>query len=539
MSKGYLGNQRLVSVRDVVHFSKEEVAEFIKCTEDPIYFIKNYIKIVNVDRGLIPFEMWSFQEEMIKTFVDNRFSIAKMPRQVGKTTCMVAVILWYILFHENYKVAILANKAEQAREILGRLQLAYENLPNWMQQPILEWNKGSILLANGSEIIAASTSSSAARGRSLNLVYLDEFAFVPSNMQESFFSSVYPTISSGTTTKVIITSTPNGLNTFYKIWMDSVNKRNSYVNVSINWWDVPGRDDEWKRQTIENTSERQFRIEFCCEFLGSSNTLIDGKSLSQLVYIDPYKSTEDINIFEEPKEDHIYVCVVDTARGTGNDNSAFIIIDITSVPYKVVLTYRNNTVPVVVYPSIIHSVVKSYNDAYVLVESNDVGAQVCDILHSDLECENVIMTQTKGRGGTCVASEFSTATKFGIKTTKSVKSVGCTNLKNIVENQQIFLNDYNIISEISRFTLHGSSYQAEEGTDDLVMCLVLFSWFQADPFMKSITDMGIRKSLHEKNQEMLDENLVPFGVISTGHDELGEEVTNLPNDVSFEKWLML
>ena len=260
----YLGNPNLKKANVSQKFTKRQIAEFLKCADDPVYFIQKYIKIVSLDEGIIPFKMYDFQESMVESFHAERFNIAKLPRQSGKSTIVTAYLLWYVLFNDNVNVAILANKAATAREMLGRLQLSYENLPKWLQQGILGWNKGSLELENGSKILAASTSASAVRGMSFNVIFLDEFAFVPNHIADQFFSSVYPTISSGKNTKVIIISTPHGMNMFYKLWHDAERGQNEYVPTEVHWSQVPGRDEVWKEQTIKNTSEAQFKVEFEC-----------------------------------------------------------------------------------------------------------------------------------------------------------------------------------------------------------------------------------------------------------------------------------
>jgi hypothetical protein len=422
----YKGNPKLKAANSPMEFTKEQVAEYIKCSRDPKYFVRNYIKIIHIDRGLINFDMYPYQDDIVDTVMDNRFVICKMPRQTGKTTTVVGIILWSILFNPTYNVAILANKFQQAREILSRIKLAYENLPKWIQQGIVPggWNKGSIELENGSKVLASATSSSAVRGGSFNLIYLDEFAFVQPNLQEEFFASVYPTISSGKTSKVMITSTPNGMELFYKIWVDAENGRNSYKPVAVNWWDVPGRDDAWKQETINNTSAEQFRQEHECEFLGSSNTLISGGALRRMTFLPPIEEHGDLKIYKLPQKDHLYAISVDTSRGTGADYSAFSVVDVTQFPYEIVATYRNNKISHLLYPTTIDNVARNYNNAYILVETNDNGQQVADTLNYDLENENVLKV-AQSKSGQVLTSGFNAAgSKFGIKTSKQVKAIG-------------------------------------------------------------------------------------------------------------------
>jgi hypothetical protein len=523
----YLGNRKLKPVDVKIPWSQDNIQEYLKCSREPVYFIKNYVKIVNVDRGLIPFQLWPFQEEMVQTMIDNRFFIAKMPRQVGKTQTVAAVLLWYVLFHENFSIAILANKDRQAREILGRIQNAYEHLPKWLQQGIVTWNKGDIELENGSKILASATSSSAIRGTSQNLVYLDEFAFVAGNLQEEFFNSVYPTISSGKTTKVLITSTPNGMNMFYKIWTDSEEGRNTYVRQSVHWSMIPGRDDQWKKETISNTSERQFEQEFECEFLGSSNTLIDARKLRQLVWKPPLHSYDHMDVYEEPIQNHKYVITVDTSRGVGIDYSVFVVFDVTTIPYKLVAKYRDNEISPLLYPNIIWRTGKYYNEAMVLVEVNDNGQQIADILYYDLEYEGVLLTQTKGRAGIKVGGNYKIKPTRGVKTTKQVKRIGCANLKTLIEQDRLLFSDYDLVYELFRFVENKASYEAEEGEhDDIVMCCVLFAWLAHQQYFRNKTETDVRSDLWEENREMIEDSIAPFGFFDVNTVYKGEEVVS-------------
>jgi len=538
----YMGNQRLKRANVPVNFTKQQVKEYVRCSSDIVYFVRKYIKIVNVDNGIVPFDLWPFQESMINTFTNNRFSICKLPRQVGKTTVTAATILWYILFHENYSVALLAHKKAQAIEILSRIQLAYENLPKWMQQGVVEWNKGSVELENGSKILAAATSSSAIRGGSFNLIYLDEFAFVPPHFQGDFFASVYPTISSGNTTKVIITSTPKGLNMFYKMWTEAVDSKNSFVPFEVHWSDVPGRDAKWKEETIRNTSEQQFREEFECEFIGSSNTLINPGKLLQLPVIAPLKYTDDYAVYEDPSapenKDKLYVLVADTARGVGRDSSAFVVYNVSELPYKVVARYKNNEISPLIFPNIIHQFAKMYNDAYTCIEVNDNGQQVADILYRELEYENVVMTQMKGRHGQVISGGFANRPTPGVRTTAQLKRVGCTNFKTLVEADKIILGDAEILDELYRFVETGDSYAAEEGAhDDLAMCCVIFAWMTMQPYFREWTDTNIREKIQQDNMKLLEEDLLPFD-IDMGVNSFGYEEVRELSGSSFDRWML-
>lgn len=534
MSDLYLNNPLLKKAYVPIEYTQEQIEEVIKCSKDINYFIKTYTKIINLDRGLITFDMYPFQEQMASTIVDNRFSIIKTCRQAGKTTTSAAVILWHIIFNESYTVAILANKLSTAREILSRVQRGYENLPKWLQQGVVTWNKTNIELENGSQIIAASTASSAIRGFSINFLYLDEFAFVPRNIQDDFFTSVYPTIISGTNTKVVITSTPNGFDLFYKIWINSVEGRNEYANFSVSWWDVPGRDDEWREKTIANTSEDQFRQEFEAEFLGSANTLISPNVLRSLTFTTPISSHYEgsLTVYKEPEKGGVYFCVVDTSRGVGMDASAFVVIDVSSVPYEVVACYKNNIIDPLVYPDVIHNVVKNYNEAYTLVEINDNGQQIADILHHDYEYEHIIFTSVKGRAGQVIGGGFSSSVQRGVRTTKQVKRIGCSNAKTMIEKEKIKLHDFNLINELSTFIQKGTSYEADIGShDDLIMCVVLFAWATNQPFFKDLTDTDFRKKLMEDRERLISDDVLPFGFIDDGSDF--EETINNQNSTNF------
>ena len=520
MSDGYLGNDNLKRIGVELQYTEEQVKEILKCSEDPLYFVKNYVKIVNVDHGLVPFNMWPFQEDMVTTFHNNRFSICKMPRQVGKTTTAAGYMLWSVLFQENYNIAILANKGSLAREILGRIQYAYEYLPLWLQQGIKVWNKGNIELENGSKINAYATSSAGIRGGTYNLIFLDEFAFVPKNMADDFFTSTYPVVTSGKTTKVIVVSTPYGLNHFYKMWIDASEGRSLYKPLEVHWSQVPGRDAKWKEETIRNTSEEQFRQEFETEFIGSSATLISGAKLRSLAFFDPIYQEECFDIYEQPKPGRLYICTVDCSEGVGGDYSTINVVDVSETPYKQVAKYRNNKLPLLFFPTIIYSVAKRYNEAYVLIETNNIGQQVVDILHYDLEYENIYKLEHHHIKGQSISGGFKRSTSFGIKTTKSVKKIGCANLKTLVESDKLIVRDFDTIAEMNTFVRVRDSYEAEEGNnDDLVMGLVLFSWLTAQSYFKDSTNIDIRKVLLEEQNLLGEEELTPVGIIDDGRKE--------------------
>jgi hypothetical protein len=516
----YLGNPNLKKAHTKSRFTKKQVEEVMKCMDDPKYFIENYLKIVTIDKGLVPFEMYDFQREMVDKFHENRFTICKLPRQSGKSTIIVSYLLHYVLFNDNVNVAILANKSSTARDLLGRLQLAYEHLPKWMQQGVLNWNKGSLELENGSRIVAASTSSSAVRGSTFNIIFLDEFAYVPNNIAEEFFSSVYPTISSGKKSKVMIVSTPHGMNMFYKLWMDAVNKKNDYVPTEVHWSAVPGRDEKWKEQTIRNTSEAQFQTEFECEFLGSVDTLINASKIKAMVAIDPQRSGS-FDVWEKPKKGHIYTVCVDVARGISNDYSAAVVVDCTKAPYKIVAKYRDNDIKPIVFPSILQKLGNAYNKAFMLIEINDLGQQVADSLMYELEYDNMMMVTQRGRSGQVLGGGFSgRGNQLGLRMTKGTKKIGTSNLKSLVEGNKLIINDFDMISELSTFIAKGKSFEAEPGShDDLVMCLVIFSWAANQRYFKELTDVNVRGQMFTDQQNAIESDMAPFGFIDNGLDD--------------------
>ena len=518
----YLGNPLLKKANVQQEFTKEQILEFMACKNDPVYFAKQHVKIVSLDEGLVPFQPYDFQERLIQNFHDNRFNICKMPRQTGKSTTSVSYLLHYAVFNDNVNIGILANKAATARDLLGRLQTAYENLPKWMQQGIISWNKGSLELENGSKILAASTSASAVRGMSFNILFLDEFAFVPNHIADSFFASVYPTITSGKSTKVIMVSTPHGMNHFYRYWHDAERGKNEYIPTDVHWSEVPGRDEVWKEQTIANTSEQQFKIEFECEFLGSVDTLIAPSKLRSMVYQQPEKTSAGLDVYVQPQKDHDYVISVDVARGVGKDYSAFVVVDITEFPHSVVAKYRNNDIKPMLFPTVINDVGTSYNDAFVLCEVNDVGDQVAAILNYDLEYKNLLMCSMRGRAGQVVGQGFSgKKTQLGLKMSKTVKKVGSLNLKTLIESDKLLSCDYDIMSELTTFIQKGNSFEAEEGcNDDLAMCLVIYAWLVAQDYFKELTDQDVRKRLYDEQKNQIEQDMAPFGFMSDGLDDM-------------------
>lgn len=522
--KNYLGNPRLKRVNMSMQLTEDQVREYVKCAQSPEYFIENYVKIITLDRGFVQIELYPFQKDVVNDINNNRRVIVKAGRQVGKTTIIVGYILWYILFNQDKTVAILANKASTSREILARIKLAYEALPMWIQQGVKVWNKGDIELENGCRVLANSTASSAIRGFSISLLYLDEFAFVPTNIAEEFFTSVYPTISSGTTSKILISSTPNGMNHFYRMWTEATENQNGFKFVEANWRQVPGRDQKWADEQRRVLGDEKFLQEMECEFMGSAGTLLSAPALKSLAFVAPIHLSENgIKIYKAPEKTRNYVIVADTSRGKGLDYSAFSVIDVTELPYRQVCTYKDNNISPLVYPSVIKRIGDYYNQAYVLVEINDNGQQIVDSLFEDYEYENILST-VDIKGKVSITWGYGNKSYRGIRTTKSVKRLGCSLMKNLIEGQKLIIQDFDTISELSTFVAKGTSYESAEGShDDLVMTLVLFSWMTNQQFFADLTNTDVRAKLHEEQMKQIEEEQLPSFL--AGHEEVdqGEE----------------
>lgn len=510
----YMRNDRLKAAGVKLSYTKEQLEEYYKCAQDVNYFIDNYVKIVTTDHGLVSFKMYDFQKKMIQSFIDHRFTIAKIGRQFGKSTVTTSYILWQVLFHPQQHVAILANRSATAREILKKIQDSYENVPLWMQQGIKAWNKGSIELENGSRIVAESTSADSVRGKSFTLLYLDEFAIVPNTIAEEFMTAVYPTISSGTKSKIIITSTPKGMNLFYKLWTDAVAKKNLYNPIEVHWSDIPGRDNAWMEDQIKQIGQERFDQEFRTEFKGSSNTLISTAKLSALPWSDPFFEKDGFCVFNDPEPGHSYCMTVDTAKGQNLDYSAFSVFDVSEIPYKQVARYANKQISPMLYPNVIHNVAQKYNKAWVLIEIDGSGGQVGDILTQDLEYEHIFGTVTRGRGGQAITLGQQMNGKIGFKATHPMQSTGCANLKLLLESDKLIIKDFNTISELGTFVVSGKGYEAEEGrNDDIVDTLVMFGWLTMQPCFKEITSLNIQRHLFESKQAQSEESILPYGGI--------------------------
>lgn len=532
MSENYLGNPLLKSTNVQVKYTAEQVQEYVKCADDPVYFMEKYIKVVNLDKGLVPFELYPFQKRIVNTIHNNRFTICKIPRQSGKSITVTSYLLHYCLFNPNVRVAILANKGTTAKELLDRFKTSYENLPRWLQQGVVEWNKFSVQLENGSKIISAATSSSAVRGGSYNVIVLDEYAYVPNGVAEEFFSSVYPTISSGNNTKAILISTPKGLNHFYKTWTNALNGKNGYVPIEAKWYDVPGRDDKFKEQTIANTSEAQWRTEFECDFVGSENTLIVPSKIANMVFGVPINTTaEGLDVYEAPKKGNIYAICVDTSRGDEQDYHAMSVIDCTKMPYRQVAKFKNNTLSYQVFPHYIKKVGDMYNEALVLFEINDLGQAVAEVLHEELEYGNILSVSNRGKRGQKADGGFGSGkVQMGVRMSYQIKKMGCSILKDMVENDKLIVQDFDTISEFSTFVARGAGYEANEGyNDDLISTLVLFGWLTTQSYFKDYTNSDVRQRIYEEQIRKIEEQVMPFGFFSDGIDS-DDENNNIFDD---------
>ena len=522
--KFYNSNQNLKGANQSIQYTEEQMREYLKCSSDPVYFINTYCKIVTLDHGLQPFTLYPCQVNKIRVIHENRKVILMEGRQQGKTTTSAAYILWYTLF-DLKTVAILANKAAAAREVLSRYQLMYENLPPWLQQGVTTWNKGDIKLENGSIVFTAATSASGIRGKSVNMLYVDECAIIPNTVADQFFASVYPTISAGNTTKILLSSTPLGYNHFWKFWNDADNDRNGFVNLFIPYTDIPGRDEAWATEQHRLLGDLKFNQEVLCKFLGSSLTLVNAKTIGEMSADAPIYQNEGLDVYEKPvranealgTKSHVYCLVADTAKGVGGDYSAFVVIDISTIPYKMVAKYRDNRISPMLYPSVIYKIGKEYNDAYVLVEINS-SEQVADILYNEYEYDNILMVNRSGDGQTISGGFGGGKSQLGVMTDKRVKRIGCSNFKTLVEEKRLLIPDADVISEISTFIQVKNSYAADDGYhDDLVMPLVLFSWASTNPYFKELSDINIRHVIYENRIKAIEDQLTPFGFYDDGN----------------------
>ena len=527
---GYLGNTLIKKAGVETQYTKEELAEYMKCSQDPIHFIENYTQIISLDEGMVKFKLRGYQEDLINFYDKNRFNVVLASRQSGKSITSCAYLLWFLLFHPEVTVAVLANKGAIAREMIARIVTMLESVPFFLQPGVKILNKGSIEFSNDSKVVAAATSSSSIRGMSINLLYLDEFAFVDD--AETFYTATYPVITSGKDSKVIITSTANGVgNMFHKIYESAVHEQSEYKSFIINWYDVPGRDKEWKEMTIANTSEAQFEQEYGNSFLGTGNTLINSNTLLGMRAVDPEWSKDNVSLYEKPVEGHNYVCTVDVAKGRGMDFSTFSIFDVTTKPFRQVCTFRDDMISPMLFPDIINKYARPFNEALVIIENNAEGGIVATQLHYDIEYPNVF---TQGQ----LKSE-----DIGISVNKKIKRIGCSTLKELLEEDRLSVIDRPTITELMTFVNKGNSFEADRGYhDDMVMNLVLFSWFITTDYFYHLTDTQVKDLLYAEQQKMIEDDLLPAGVFggqkpeeTTFVDDEGDRWFSNSNDVEI-KW---
>ncbi len=541
VKKGFKGNPLLRKAGMVPEggYTQERIAEFIRCANDPIYFFEHYVKIKHVDfEKKVFFKPRGYQLKMTNSILENRYTISRWPRQSGKTTVIASIALHYLLFNQNYSILIAAHKGDKAQEIVTAIQDMYMELPDWLQQGIVEWNKKSFKLENGSRIRSSTTSSSSARGDTYNLVALDEFAFVPTHVAEEFVKSVIPTVSSGKDTKIIITSTPKGLNLFYSIWKDAEEQKipppNNFVPIAVEWNEVPGRDEKFKEGIIKQYGQEFWDQEFACAFLGSSRTLISANKLLILREETPLHQYDNARVYMMPEKGHHYAITVDVAEGLGGDATVVMCVDITTAPYQVAYIYENRHIEMMSLPSLIHTIARNYNEALVLVESN-FGQMVADMLWYELEYENVVMTtrNVKTPGGQKVTTSGNT--RPGLQMNVLSKRIGCSNLKSLVENDQLILKDKALIEQLRRFAVKGKSYAAEQGHDDIAMAAVMFAWLVDQGYVKEINDINIRENIANINRDRIENAINPFGFIVTGTETNNAPVASASNDW---KWLI-
>ena len=518
-NEGYLGNNLIKRAGIETQYAKEELDEYLKCSKDPCHFIENYTQIISLDEGMVPFKLRGYQDKLIKHYDDSRFSVVLASRQSGKSITSCAYLLWYLLFHPEVTVAILANKGAIAREMIARLVTMLESVPFFLQPGVKILNKGSIEFANDSKVVAAATSSSSIRGMSINLLYLDEFAFVEG--AEEFYTSTYPVVTSGKDSKVIITSTANGVgNMFHKIYESAVHEQSEYKSFTINWYDVPDRDEEWKKMTIANTSEAQFEQEYGNSFLGTGSTLINSNTLLGLRAVDPEWYKDNVSIYDLPKKDHNYVCTVDVSQGRGLDYSTFTVIDVSVQPFKLVASYRDNMISSMLLPDIINKYVRPYNEALVIIENNAEGSMVATQLHYDIEYPNVF------------AQGLQKASDIGVTMNRQIKRIGCSTLKELLEENRLTLVDRATITELMTFVIKGNSYEADRGYhDDSVMNLVLFSWFVTTQQFEFLTDRAVKDLLYSEQQKLIEDDLLPPGFF---HQDEGVETSFV--DSNGDRW---
>lgn len=515
----YNGNKKLKQIGQEIAWTPETIEEYRKCKEDVLYFAKNYFKIATLDHGLVLFDPYPFQEEILKMCYDERFIIGKVGRQMGKSTVFSCWILHYVLFNENVSVGVLSNKMKSAKDFMKRIQQGFEELPMWLQQGVKAWNKMDIELENGSRVSCEATTENSGRGGSYNVILLDEFAFVKPSVAEDFMASIYPTISSSTEgkSKLFIISTPKGMNHYYDIWNAAVKKQNNFIPLDVSYKDVPGRDEKWAEDQLKVLGKVRFEQEVNCSFIGSSHTLIDGDCLKHLSKEDPIAIKPNLLIYHHPVPGNRYMITVDPAEGNQGDYTVMTIFDISKLPYKIAGIWRSNTISTLQVPMILYSIAKHYNEAWIFGEIN-FGVDIINSMIYDFEYENILkISDTKGShfGRQVLAHPGEYSKKVGVKMSAGVKRLGCATLKNIIENRHIEIVDETLINELRRFVNVKNSYQAETGHDDIVMSLVLFAWATTQAAFKEFTKTDVERKIDQEHLAKNADEIIPFGYISS------------------------
>lgn len=518
----YLGHLKLRKTGTKIEVSDNEMEEFVKCFNDPIYFLKTYCEIVSLDHGVVKFRPHAYQKKMLRLMHENRFSIILAARQMGKSVCIAGYLLWCAIFAKDQNIAILANKEAQAMDTLERLQMMYEGLPWFLQPGVSLWNSKRIKLGNGSKVFISSTRGSAARGKSITHIALDEFAFV--DHAEKFYGSVYPTISSGKKTKMIVSSTPNGMNMFYRMWQDAIDGKSEFKPFKATWDVHPDRDEKWKKTQIANMEStspgagaRQFRQEFDCVFEGSSDTLLSSECLKMLKHVVPLTQDKNSRIYEQPIKEHIYIVTVDVSEGVEKDSSVISVFDATAIPYRHVAVWQNNTTTPIKLAPVVVQIAKRYKEAFVVVENNSIGNTTATSIWYDYDYDNCLRT-VDNRQNTEVRAAGDSI--IGVKMTEKVKLRGCSVMKDLIESGLLEVKDRNTIEELQSFTKTGRSWKAESGKhDDLVMTLVSFAWFTSQAYFADMVNIDTRGAILEKTGE---EELLGSIWLCDGTDDEGD-----------------
>lgn len=536
---GYNGNENLTKAGTIHEWTPDQLSELAKCASDPVYFSK-FFTIVHADHGYQKLDLYQFQKDALSAYIDKeRKMILNTSRQIGKTTIATVIILHYAIFNEARRIAILANKGDQAIEILERIQIAFEYLPKWLQVGVKEWNKKSVVFENGSKIVAAATSSSAIRGKTQNMLYIDETAFVKG--WDTFSASVLPTLSSGKETYQIFTSTPNGLNHWYDYCEGAKAGINGYKYFEVPYWLIPNRDEAWKQEVLQtlNFDMDRFEQEYCCSFQGSSSNLLKGSTLKLLKPEAPLYSSPEFRQYDLPEKGMKYVACVDVAHGMGQDSSVVNIFNISVTPYKQVFILQSNKIKSHDLAPHVLNIAKIYNDAYVLVELNDIGQQVADALWYEHDYDNLLRTKSKGRLGYKLTWSGGNA---GLVISKTTKAVGCSNLKLIMETNKLHIVDKNTIEEFKTFSKKASSYEAEDNfNDDCVMTCVHFGWLVSQREFQDVLEVD-GTSFRILSDEEIEADLVPFGFKQEIEEESrtemigGELWTKIGGDGGYERF---